>query len=137
MKDPATITAAALVGAGSAGLGHVLGFPVDALMLGLVGAVSAVMVLPAPTLAAKGPLRQVAAVAGMALAGVLAAGGLGPITAEMLHADKVDRLTELRAYSFMWGSGVTVLLPTAINALRNRIRQAGGLSASEDSHDTR
>lgn len=131
MKEPVTITAgAAAAGAAVAGLGHVAGLPVAALLFGFIGGVVSVLVFP-PRLKAKTPFMRCAAIVGYLLAAVLTAAALGPISAAYAHVDSIDPGMELQAASFLWGAGLQALLPTLINAARNRIRQAGGLTPKE------
>lgn len=133
MKEPISVTVAAAgaAGAAAAGLGTFAGLPIEALLFGFIGGVVAVLIFP-PQVKGRTPLARCLAIVGYLLAAVLTAAALGPISAAYLHVEAIDPRLELRAACFLWGIGLQALLPALINAARNRIRQAGGLQATED-----
>lgn len=109
--------------------GELLGMPIGALVGGLAGGLVAILALRPPEQEKPQPggLGLALALAATLVVSVLTAGMLGPLTAGLLHVDKVAAAVELHAYSFLWGAGAQAgLLVAAINALRNRINQVGG-----------
>lgn len=121
MKD-IPVTAAASAAGVSLVAGTVLGLPLAALIAGFGGGLVALSIIP--------PLATWSARAGSVATATLTAGFLGPYTAAVAHLDGMNASVELHAFSFLWGAGVQILLPTAINALRRRIDQLGGGSGN-------
>lgn len=121
MKD-IPITAAASAAGVSLVAGTVLGLPLAGLIAGFGGGLVALSFMP--------PLATIVARMGSVATGTITAGFLGPYTAAVAHVDGVAASLELYAFSFVWGAGVQILLPAAINALRRRIDQAGGGSGN-------
>lgn len=98
--------------------GSVIGLPIGALVAGFGGGLVGLGLMP--------PIKSLAARASSVAMATLTGGFMGPYTSALLHVDSIPQAFELHAFSFLWGAGAQILLPAAIDALRRRIRQAGG-----------
>lgn len=127
MKEAAVLAASTPGAVAAVGLGSFIGIPLDALVYGFMGGIVAILAVPSKSTPERTGFMVYLALAASMLVSMLAAAGLGPVTAELLALAGLTHETAMHGSSFLWGAGAQAgLLLSAIDALRHRIEQIGG-----------
>lgn len=125
--DPVALGAAVGAGIGAAFTGSLFGISLQAMFMGLLGGVVALVLYPAKPAPRQHALRVYLALLASVVVSVIAGGVMGPYHAAMFDIASISDAVELNVFSLLWGAGAQAgLLATAIEALRRRIEGLGG-----------